>query len=105
MEAAGKTYYDHRAALMVQRNEGLTRTYNRFHDPNESAPEIARLRDLHATMDRAVLDAYGWPDIPTDCEFLLDYPIDEDEWAAGRSPTVTAGRTTCAMRSLPACSN
>ena len=24
-------------------------------------------------MDRAVLDAYGWNDIPTDCEFLLDY--------------------------------
>ena len=29
-------------------------------------------------MDRAVLDAYGWPDIPTGCEFLLDYEEDED---------------------------
>jgi hypothetical protein len=27
-----------------------------------------------------VLDAYGWSDIPTDCEFLLDYEIDEEEW-------------------------
>ncbi len=33
-------------------------------------------------MDRAVLDAYGWSDIPTDCEFLLDYEIDEEEWNA-----------------------
>ena len=37
----------------------MTRTYNRFHDPNEDDPEIGRLRELHAAMDRAVLDAYG----------------------------------------------
>jgi hypothetical protein len=29
-------------------------------------------------MDRAVLAAYGWPDIPTACEFLLDYEEEED---------------------------
>ncbi|MEO7594622.1 MAG: hypothetical protein ABI134_25635 [Byssovorax sp.] len=27
------------------------------------SPDILRLRDLHARMDRAVLDAYGWTDI------------------------------------------
>ena len=37
-------------------------------------------------MDRAVLDAYGWGDIPTDCEFLLDYEIDEEEWGAKKKP-------------------
>ena len=37
-------------------------------------------------MDRAVLDAYGWHDIPTDCEFLLDYAIDEDEWGGKKKP-------------------
>ena len=31
-------------------------------------------------MDRAVLDAYGWSDIPADCDFLLNYEIDEEEW-------------------------
>ena len=35
-------------------------------------------------MDRAVLDAYGWDDIPTACEFLLDYEIDEEEWGSRR---------------------
>ena len=30
-------------------------------------------------MDCAVLAAYGWTDIPTACEFLLDYEEDEDE--------------------------
>ena len=41
LEAAGKEYYEFRAALMVQNNEGLTKTYNRFHDPDERSPEIA----------------------------------------------------------------
>ena len=83
LEAAGKAYYDFRAALMVENDEGLTKTYNRFHDPDEDAPEIAKLRDLHATMDRALLDAYGWTDISTDCDFLLDYAIEEAEPSAG----------------------
>lgn len=63
LEAIGKTYYDFRAALMIQNNEGLTKTYNRFHHPEERSPAIAQLRELHAAMDRAVLDAYGWTDI------------------------------------------
>ena len=63
---------------MVKHDEGLTKTYNRFHDRDETDPDIQRLRELHAAMDRAVLDAYGWTDIPTDCKFLLDYEIDEE---------------------------
>ena len=86
LEAVGKTYYDFRAALMIRNNEGLTKTYNRFHDPDEHDPEIETLRKLHAAMDRAVLDAYGWTDIPTDCEFLLDYEIDEATWGEKKKP-------------------
>lgn len=78
-ESVGKEYYEFRAALMVQNNEGLTKTYNRFHDPNERSADIARLRQLHAAMDRAVLDAYGWTDLQPTCEFLLDYEEEEDE--------------------------
>jgi Eco57I restriction-modification methylase/restriction-modification enzyme MmeI-like protein len=81
LEAAGQTYYDFRAEVMVRKEEGLTRTYNRFHDPEESDPDIERLRGLHAAMDRAVLHAYGWDDLSTDCEFLLDYEIDEENWS------------------------
>jgi hypothetical protein len=29
--------------------------------------------------DREVLDAYGWRDISTDCEFLLDYEVEDDD--------------------------
>ena len=28
-------------------------------------------------MDRAVLDAYGWNDISTGCEFIADYEVEE----------------------------
>ena len=77
LEAAGRSYYEYRAALMVEHDKGMTRTYNRFHDIYETNPRIVELRELHAAMDRAVLDAYGWTDIPTDCEFLLEYEIDE----------------------------
>jgi hypothetical protein len=79
LEQTGKEYYDFRADLMVRNNEGLTKTYNHFHDPDETSPNIIRLRELHAAMDRVVLDAYGWTDIPTECEFILDYEEDEEE--------------------------
>ena len=79
LESAGKEYYEFRAELMIRNNEGLTKTYNRFHDPNQRSPDILKLRELHATMDRAVLDAYGWTDLKPTCEFLLDYEEDEDE--------------------------
>ena len=86
LERAGTDYYDYRADLMIRHDEGLTKTYNRFHDPEETSPDIVRLRDLHAAMDRAVLDAYGWTDIPTDSEFLLDYEIDEEDWGTRKKP-------------------
>jgi len=66
---------------MLANNEGLTKTYNRFHDPHEKSSEIAHLRELHAAMDRAVLIAYGWDDLAetATCEFLLDYEEEEDD--------------------------
>jgi hypothetical protein len=79
LEAVGKEYYEFRAALMVRNNQGLTDTYNRFHDPEERDADILKLRSLHTAMDKAVLEAYGWSDIPTDCTFLLDYDDEEDE--------------------------
>jgi hypothetical protein len=79
LEAAGKDYYEFRAELMVRDNEGLTKTYNRFHDPAETSADIARLRELHAAIDRAVLDAYGWSDIPTACQFIPDYFEEDDD--------------------------
>jgi hypothetical protein len=76
---------------MLKNNEGLTKTYNLFHDPYETSPEIKRFRELHDAMDRAVLDAYGWSDLRPTCEFLLDYEDEEDEDEEGE--TGSTGRT------------
>ncbi len=78
LESVGREYYEFRATFMIRNNEGLTKTYNRFHSPDERDPELLRLRDLHEAMDRAVLEAYGWTDIQPRCEFILDYQDDED---------------------------
>ncbi len=81
LASAGNTYLTTRRSHLMAHGSGLTKTYNRFHNPEEHDPDILKLRDLHAAMDRAVLDAYGWTDIATDCEFLLDYEIDEETWS------------------------
>jgi hypothetical protein len=85
LEDAGRDYYEFRAAHMVKNNEGLTKTYNRFHEPTETSAEIQKLRELHAAMDRAVLDAYDWTDLRPTSEFLLDYEEEEDEEESGRA--------------------
>jgi len=59
----GKDYYELRQSLMESRQEGLTQTYNRFHNPKETVPDIQRLRELHVELDRAVAMAYGWDDL------------------------------------------
>jgi hypothetical protein len=84
LEEAGREYYEFRAGLMVQNDEGLTKTYNRFHDPDERSNAIGELRRLHDAMDRAVLDAYGWSDLRPTCDFELEWEDDEDE-ANGRA--------------------
>lgn len=86
LDEAHHAYFAYRAALMVENNEGLTKTYNRFHDPTEKSPKIIKLRELHAAMDCAVLEAYGWNDLTATakCEFLLDYEDDEDGQESSR---------------------
>jgi len=56
-------YHQLRESMATDRFEGLTKIYNRFHDPAECAPDIQRLRDLHHEVDVAVLRAYGWDDL------------------------------------------
>lgn len=63
LEALGEAYREHRRQIMLARQEGLTKTYNRFHNPEESAEDIAQLRRLHVQMDQAVAAAYGWGEL------------------------------------------
>ena len=63
LETIGETYYNHRQAIMQTRQEGLTKTYNGFHDPAETSEDIIKLRQLHVEMDYAVAQTYGWEDL------------------------------------------
>jgi hypothetical protein len=85
LDRAGRIYHDYRAALMVSRNEGMTRIYNRFQDPTETSEDIQRLRELHADMDCAVLEAYGWHDLAA-CAVpvFLDEMTEDDHIYQGR---------------------
>lgn len=63
LDDIGECYYQHRQVIMLARQEGLTKTYNRFHDQKETAEDIAWLRELHREMDEAVARTYGWDDL------------------------------------------
>jgi type I restriction-modification system DNA methylase subunit len=65
----GAALHAHRSALMLERQEGLTTTYNRVHNPQEHADDVARLRELHVELDLAVADAYGWSDLDLGHDF------------------------------------
>jgi hypothetical protein len=64
LEDIGQRLYDTRAQYMIDTQQGLTTTYNLLKDPACHDPRIEELRRLHEEMDRAVLAAYGWSDIP-----------------------------------------
>ncbi len=84
LETTGQAFYEHRAAVMLRNNEGLTKTYNRFHNPDESDPAIVRLRELQHFMDRAVLDSYDWHEIRPVCGFFPEFDDDLEDYDDSR---------------------
>ena len=63
MEDLGRQLDTTRRDLMLSRAWGLTKTYNRVHDPDVHEPAIQELRDIHVAIDEAVMRAYGWDDL------------------------------------------
>jgi hypothetical protein len=56
-----------------------------LHDHTETAEDIQRLRELHTAMDRAVLEAYGWPDLAAlAAPVFLDETNEDDQAYQGR---------------------
>jgi len=73
LEASGRRYNDERTGAMLALQLGLTKLSNRLNSPDDLSPEVRRLRELHSSMDKAVLEAYGWGDITPVYEFSGDY--------------------------------
>jgi hypothetical protein len=63
LEALGRQLDETRRELMLSRAWGLTKTYNRVHDPDCHDEAVRDIRDLHAEIDEAVMRAYGWSDL------------------------------------------
>jgi hypothetical protein len=69
LEDIGERYHETRRQIMLARQEGLTKTYNRFHNPEEHAADIVELRRLHVEMDTAVAAAYEWQELELGHDF------------------------------------
>lgn len=63
LDTIGAKYHEHRRYMMIDKNAGLTATYNRSHDRNKSTEDLVLLRDLQEKMDYAIASAYGWDDL------------------------------------------
>lgn len=70
MRAAGETLDNERREVMLRRGLGLTALYNLANDSSVlSDADVCRLREIHIEVDAAVLESYGWTDIPLDHGF------------------------------------
>lgn len=63
LDQIGEDYYSFRHSVMMKRQNGLTDSYNKFHNPEEQSSDFQELRNLHREMDEAVLAAYDWNDL------------------------------------------
>lgn len=77
----GRTLHEHRAAMMLDRQLGMTATYNLVIDESCSDQDVEDLRCLHRELDEAVAHAYGWDDL------VLDHDFYETKWG----PRYTVG--------------
>jgi hypothetical protein len=68
----GRILDTERREIMLRRDLGLTKLYNLVNDPatpDAADKDIARLREIHVELDRAVMAAYGWDDVELDHGF------------------------------------
>jgi hypothetical protein len=63
LDSLGAQFHQERIDVMRSERVGLTRLYNRLHDPADQDQRIKSLRDQQRAIDTAVLSAYGWDDV------------------------------------------
>jgi hypothetical protein len=65
----GRTLDTERREIMLRRDLGLTKLYNLVNAPDYTDDDIERMRQIHVELDQAVMDAYGWGDVPMEHGF------------------------------------
>ena len=73
LEEVGKAYNEARCLAMKSLNLGLTPLGNLLNSSDSHSATVVKLRDMHADMDKAVLEAYGWHDIEPGYEYSGDF--------------------------------
>ncbi|MCO7218477.1 Eco57I restriction-modification methylase domain-containing protein [Klenkia sp. PcliD-1-E] len=82
LRSVGEVLHRERREIMQRRGLGLTKLYNLVNDPSCSEDvDVTRIRDIHARLDEAVADSYGWSDIELNHGFheykkVVRYTID-----------------------------
>jgi len=84
LESIGKEFFDFRSEVMALNNEGATKLYTKFHDPDEVETQVLKLRELHKKLDACVFEAYGWQDLEMRYDFILDYEEEDEDEPSGR---------------------
>jgi len=69
VQEIGDKYHQTRELIMSKNHEGLTDTYNRFHDSANEDKDIEELRSLQIVLDRNVVELYGWSDMKLSHDF------------------------------------
>lgn len=72
LTAMGRTLDAERREIMLRRELGLTDLYNLVNNPgivSSADADVARMREIHVELDQAVMDAYGWSDLPLEHGF------------------------------------
>lgn len=69
LETLGNEYHTLREQILLSEEIGLTKLYNRFHDPSDAGIQIEKMRELHRKIDLAVCHAYSWDDLNLNHDF------------------------------------
>lgn len=70
LTAIGTDLVTIRDEIQVRRQIGLTALYNLVNSPNvQDDADIDLIRSIHVQIDEAVMEAYGWTDVPLDHGF------------------------------------
>ncbi|MCK9925849.1 hypothetical protein MXD62_01520 [Frankia sp. Mgl5] len=84
MRELGERLDRFRREVMLQRQSGLTKTYNLVFNPGCKDADIVELREIHRTIDEATFRAYGWED-------MLERGLDHGFHPAGKYTRYTIG--------------
>nr|WP_240898473.1 DNA methyltransferase [Agromyces luteolus] len=70
LSTVGKRLHGERREIMLRRQFGLTALYNLVNSPTvQGDADVDLIRSIHVQIDEAVMEAYGWTDIPLEHGF------------------------------------